>query len=147
MTVGLMVQSPGFDPSAIMGDDLKRILPAFRSQCSVGAIAVIDAAVEEKGASFAGLKPGWAANPRMSAFLAANDPAAAPGFTLHRPTLIVQGTADPFVLEPLTTRFVERLRATGASVTYKRYPGADHFTIIRRADADVLAFLRDVFRR
>jgi len=38
------------------------------------------------------------------------------------------------------------LRARGAPVTYKVYPCADHFTVIRRADADVLAFLAARFR-
>ncbi len=32
------------------------------------------------------------------------------------------------------------------AVTYKVYPGADHFTVISRADADVLAFLAARFR-
>lgn len=36
--------------------------------------------------------------------------------------------------------------ARGAPVTYKTYPGADHFTVIRRTDADVLAFVAARFR-
>lgn len=75
-----------------------------------------------------------------------NDLAITPGFTLRLPTLIVQGTADTFVPEPLTTAFVTRLRARAARVTYKRYPGADHFTLIKLADADVLAFLQTLFQ-
>lgn len=98
------------------------------------------------GASFAGMKPGWAKTPRMHAFLVANDPAVTPGFTLHYPTLIVQGSDDPLVPEPLNTRFAGQLRARAAPVTYKTYPGADHFTVIRRADADVLAFVAARFR-
>ena len=147
MTVGLMVQNPGFDPAAIMGKDLERLLPAFRAQCSVGAIGLVESAVKAKGTAFDGMKPGWEENPSMRAFLATNDPGANPGFTLRRHTLIVQGTADPFVLDTLTTGLVAKLRARGAPVTYKRYPGADHFTIIRQADSDVLAFLGDRFRR
>lgn len=146
MAVGLMVESPDFDPHAIMGDDLARVLPDFQSQCSVKALAVIDGAVKAKGKSFAGSKPGWATNPRMREFLEANDPAVTPGFTLRRPTLIVQGTSDTFVLEPLTTRFVRKIQAAGAPVTYKRYPGADHFSVIRQSDADVLAFLQKSFK-
>jgi acetyl esterase/lipase len=42
---------------------------------------------------------------------------------------------------------VDRLKATGAPVTYKVYDGADHFFVIRQADADVLAFLRQRFAR
>jgi alpha-beta hydrolase superfamily lysophospholipase len=69
---------------------------------------------------FAGLKPGWDTTPQMRAFLANNDAAVTPGFTLHRPTLIVQGSDDAFVHEQLTTAFVTRLKARGATVTYKR---------------------------
>ncbi len=141
MSAGLLAQSPDFDPGTVMGDDLKRVLPQFRASCSVPSIAVIQGAMKTGGASFAGLKPGWAETPQMHAFLAANDPTVTPGFTLHHPTLIVQGSEDPLVPEPLNTRFADQLRAREAPVTYKVYPGADHFTIIRRADADVLAFL------
>lgn len=148
MTVGLTAQSPDYDASEVIGDDLKRVLPRSRASCSVPSIAVIVGAIKAGGASFVGAKPGWAETLRMRAFLAANDPAVTPGFTMRQPTLIVQGTADPLVLEPQTTRFVGRLTAAGAPVTYRRYPGADHFSIIRRADADadVLAFLADRFR-
>ena len=146
MTVGLLAQEPGFDPGAVMGEDLERALPAFVEECSVPSIGVIAGAIEGAGASFEGLKPGWAASPEMGAFLAANDPAVTPGFTLEEPTLIVQGTEDPLVLEPLTTAFVRKLEDTGAPVTYEVYPGADHFTIIRQANADVLAFLDGLLR-
>lgn len=147
MTVGLMAQSPSFDPRTVMGEDLRRVLPAFDAQCSVGAIAVITKAIQPKGQSqFAGIKPAWEKATGMEAFLTKNDLAIAPGFTLRLPTLIVQGTADTFVPEPLTTAFVARLQARSATVTYKRYPGADHFTLIKLADADVLAFLQTLFQ-
>ena len=145
MATGLRVVQPSFDPASIMGPDLTTTLSRLRSLCLVKAIATIDAAVKAKGRDFRGLEPGWAQQPHMRDFLAANDPAVMPGFTLRKPALIVQGTADPFVLEPLQTPFAERLKRTGAPVTYKRYDGADHFTVIRQADADVLAFLRERF--
>jgi pimeloyl-ACP methyl ester carboxylesterase len=147
MTVGLTAEKPVFDPRAVMGEDLARLLPEFRSLCSVKAIGIIDAAVKAKGEAFKGLKRDWASNSDMEAFFAANDPAASAVFSLRRPTLIVQGTADGFVLEPLTTAFVERLRGMGTPVTYKTYPDVDHFSIIGSADADVLAFLRERFAR
>jgi len=146
MSAGLLAQSPDFNPGTVMGDDLKRVLPQFRASCSVPSIAVIQGAMKTGGASFAGMKPDWAETPQMRAFLLANDPAVTPGFTLRHPTLIVQGTADPLVPEPLNTRFAKQLRTRGAPMTYKVYPGADHFTVIRRADADVLAFLAARFR-
>jgi pimeloyl-ACP methyl ester carboxylesterase len=146
MSAGILAESPDFDPGTVMGEDLKRVMPQFLASCSVPSIGVIQGAMKSGGAHFAGLKPGWESTPRMQAFLAANDPAATPGFTLHHPTLIVQGTADPLVPEPLNTKFVGQLKARGAPVTYKVFPGADHFTVIRRADADVLAFLAKLFR-
>ncbi len=147
MATGLKAKRPSFEETSIMGPDLAATLPRFRSLCSVAAIGTIDAAVKAKGDAFRGLSSAWASQPHMRAFIAANDPAVKPGYTLRKPVLIVQGAADPFVLEPLQTPFVDRLRATGAPVTYKVYDGADHFSVIRRADADVLAFLHQRFAR
>jgi alpha-beta hydrolase superfamily lysophospholipase len=130
-----------------MGSDLAATLPRFRSLCSVAAIGVIGEAVKAKGSAFRGLKADWASQPQMHAFLAVNDPAVAPGFVLHQPVLIVQGNADPFVLEALQTPFADKLKADGAPLTYKVYDGADHFSIIRLADADVLDFLHQQFAR
>ena len=145
MATGLRVTQPSFKEASVMGQDLATILPRFRSLCSVKAIGTIDAAVKAKGAAFRGLMTGWAQQPQMHAFLVTNDPAVMPGFTLRKPVLIVQGTADPFVLEPLQTPFANQMKRSGAPVTYERYDGADHFTVIRQADADVLAFLRERF--
>jgi pimeloyl-ACP methyl ester carboxylesterase len=145
MAIGLKVTQPSFDEASIMGSDLAATLPRFRSLCSVAAIGTIDAAVKAKGKAFKGLIANWASQPKMHAFLAANDPAVTPGYTLHRPVLIVQGDADPFVLEKLQRLFAEKLKASGVPLTYKVYNGADHFSIIRRADADVLDFLRQQF--
>lgn len=147
MTTGLKAEQPSFREALIMGPDLAATLPRFRALCSVAAIGTIDAAVKAKGDTFRGLTPGWATQSQMRAFLNANDPAVKPGYTLRKPTLIVQGSADPFVLEPLQTPFVAKLKARGAPVTYRIYDGADHFTVIRKADADVLAFLRQRFAR
>ncbi|CAO3429138.1 hypothetical protein [Azospirillum endophyticum] len=147
MATGLKATQPSFDEASITGSDLAATLPRFRSLCSVAAIGTIDAAVKAKGKAFEGLKADWASQPQMHAFLVANDPAVTPGYTLHQPVLIVQGNADPFVLETLQTPFADKLKAGGAPLAYKVYDGADHFSIIRRADADVLDFLRQRFAR
>lgn len=147
MATGLKVVEPSFQESSIMGRDLAATLPRFRSLCSVAAIGTIDAAVKAKGNAFRGLNADWATQPRMRAFLAANDPAVTAGYTLRKPVLIVQGNADTFVLEPLQARFADKLKASGAPLTYSVYEGADHFSVIRKADADVLAFLRQQFAR
>ncbi|CUX02227.1 MULTISPECIES: alpha/beta fold hydrolase [Rhizobium/Agrobacterium group] len=147
MATGLRVVEPSFQEASIMGPDLASTLTRFRSLCSVAAIGTIDAAVKSKGAAFQGLDSNWASQPLMQAFLATNDPAVTPGYTLRKPVLIAQGNADPFVLEALQTPFAEKLQASGAPLTYRVYEGADHFSIIRRADADALDFLRQQFAR
>lgn len=147
MATGLKVTQPAFAPKTIMGPDLAATLSRFRSLCSVAAIGTIDAAVKAKGHAFRGLDADWARQQQMHAFLAESDPAVIPGYTLHRPVLIVQGDADPFVLEKLQTPFAKRLEASGAPLTYKVYRGADHFSIIRQANADVLSFLHEQFSR
>ncbi|KAA0594936.1 alpha-beta hydrolase superfamily lysophospholipase [Azospirillum lipoferum] len=147
MATGLKAAQPSFDEASIMGSDLAATLQHFRSLCSVAAIGVIGEAVKAKGSAFQGLNADWANQPQMHAFLAANDPAVAPGFVLRQPVLIVQGNADPFVLEALQTPFADKLKADGAPLTYKVYDGADHFSIIRLANADVLDFLHQQFAR
>ena len=145
MADALLAQTPSYDLSAIMGSDLKGLMPAFRQQCSVGAFNLVKAAVTTKGAAFDGLKPGWAQEPRMRAFLAANDQGVMPRYTLRQPALIVQGDADAFVSPHANGAWAAKLQGAGAPVIYKLYPGADHFSVLPRANSDVLAFLQARF--
>jgi len=125
-----------------MGADLAAQLPTMRSQCVFSAFGAIAGAVAAKPAgSFAGFKTGWSQVPAMQAFLAANDPAVLPGFAPASSTLIVQGTADVFVQEPLAAAFATALVARGAPVMYRSYAGADHGSIVNVASTDVLAYL------
>ncbi len=130
------------DTRALMGADLVALLPAVRTQCVFSAFGAIAGAVAAQPAGgFAGFQPGWSQVPAMQAFLAANDPAAQPGFAPAHSTLIVQGTADVFVQEPLAAAFAATLTARGAPVIYRSYAGADHGSIVNLAGTDVLAHL------
>lgn len=147
MADALLAQAPRYDLGAIMGSDLRGLMPTFRQQCSVGAFNLVKAAVTKKGAGFDGLKPGWAQEPRMRAFLAANDQGVMPRYTLRQPALIVQGDADAFVSAQANAALATKLRGQSAPVTYKLYAGADHFSVLPRANDDVLAFLKTRFAR
>ena len=57
------------------------------------------------------------------------------------PILVVQGTADRLILQPLTDAYVQKACAAGDHVEYRTYDGADHGTVIVAAHADVLAWL------
>lgn len=146
MATGLLAQTPSYDPRPVMGADLQRLLPVLKTQGAIPATILIAQAVTAKTLKrFAGFKSGWNRTPRMRAFLAANDPAVTLGFTLRLPTFIAEGAKDSLVLEPLAARFSSRLIQRGAPVTYRRYAGADHSTILRVANADMLAFLKGLF--
>lgn len=130
------------DTAALMGADLLAQLPTLRTQCVFSAFGAIAGAVAAKPpGGFAGFKAGWNPVPAMQAFLSANDLAAVPGFAPAHATLIVQGTADVFVQEPLAAAFANALVARGAPVIYRSYAGADHGSIVNVAGTDVLAHL------
>ncbi|MBP2549749.1 pimeloyl-ACP methyl ester carboxylesterase [Neorhizobium galegae] len=145
MTTGLKVIDPSFEASAVMGPDLAAQLKDFTTRCSVPAIGGLSKAMTAKGVAFEGFKENWADDPKMAAFLGVNDPAANPNFRLRKPTFISLGPDDAFVFLNTTRALVARLKADGTPVTYNEYPGTDHFTVIRAAQADTMAFLKQRF--
>jgi pimeloyl-ACP methyl ester carboxylesterase len=145
MTTGLKVIDPSFKASSVMGPDLEAQLQELATRCSVPAIGGLSKAIAAKGATFDGFRQDWASDPKMAAFLAANDPAANPNFRLKKPTFISLGPDDAFVFLNTTRALVARLRADGAPVTYNEYPHTDHFTVIRAAQPDTMSFLKQLF--
>jgi alpha-beta hydrolase superfamily lysophospholipase len=143
MTAGLTAQQPSFPIGNVMGADLAAAMPTLKSECIFPAFVTLGTAVATKTpAAFAGFKPGWDADPAMSAFLSANDPGVIAGFAVHKPTLVLQGTADVNVFEPQVASLVAKLRADGSpAVTYKTYAGANHQTVVPLGTADTIAFL------
>ena len=142
LTAGLLAITPNTDLAPIMGADLQGLMPSYKSKCVFKTYADVAQAVAAKApGAFAGLKAGWDTSPAMGPFLAANDLATTQGFTVHLPTLIVQGTADVFVFEPLDAAFAAKLISAGAPVTYRVFSGADHSSIVPLATPTVLTFL------
>lgn len=137
---GLQTVNPSADRNALMGSDLAALMPTYGQHCVFSSFGLIAAAVAAKPA-FDGFKPGWSSAAPMKTFLETNDPAAVPGFKLTAPTLIVQGTTDIFVLEPLTTAFVNSQLGRGAPLAYRVYPGSDHGSIVIDARGEVLSYL------
>lgn len=145
MATGLSVIDRSFDPASIMGKDLASLQSRFNTLCSVPAITSVTEAVKAKGEAFEGYKTNWAATPKMADFLERNDVAVDPNFRLAKPTMILVGTKDPFIFNELTEKLVKRLETAGTPVTYKEYPGKDHFDVIRTSQPDIMAFLKDRF--
>lgn len=78
----------------------------------------------------------------MKAFFQTNDLAVVQGFTVKKPTLVLQGGLDGFVLISLQSDFVRRLQAAGMPVTYLTYPKADHITVLVQGYSEMLKFLK-----
>lgn len=147
MATALATQQPSFQPSQVMGADLLALMPSFKTQCISKVFGMVGQDVATKTpAAYKGYSSQWAADASMKTFLQTNDVAAINGFRVTQPTLVLQGTADPFVFESLQTPLVARWRTAGMPITYKTFSGADHITIMTQGNADMLAFLRTILR-
>jgi len=82
-------------------------------------------------------RPGADLSP-LQKVLAANDPA---GLRLRTPVLIVQGDDDPIVARSSTDRIARSLRASGARLTYHRYPGSGHFDVLAAAQPGIARWI------
>ena len=59
------------------------------------------------------------------------------------PAIILHGDADPIVRLRTVEPFVRRLCEENKSVTYRLYPGVNHFTIRQYSHLDSLAWMAD----
>jgi pimeloyl-ACP methyl ester carboxylesterase len=142
----LNTQNSAWPVTNAMDADLVALVPQARTLCILQQFGLVAQTVATKGmASFVGFKAGWATDATMSAFLQANDVGVKAGFSVSKPTLVLQGTADPFVFESLQTPYMQRLQGAGMPVTYRVYTGADHGDVLVQGRADMLAFLRGLF--
>jgi len=142
MAAGLRALNPDFDYGSVMGPDLERLMPSVLTKGSVDIVAdITDAISGRSSALFTGFKPNWDQAADVHQFMAENDPALVEGFTVQRPTLVIQGANDISVPEHLTSAFTDRLSRAGAPITYRKYAAADHFTIVDQGRSEALAFL------
>jgi len=86
------------------------------------------------------LKANPARTPIWREYVALNTPGSQP---TAAPILVMQGEADEIVLPWTTDAFVRRLCQLGNTVNYKRYDGATHFTVVKPARPDLLAWMAD----
>lgn len=139
----LATQNAAWSVDSVMDADLLALVPQARTSCILQQFGLVAQTVAASGmASFRGFRAGWSDEPTMRAFLQANDMGVNPAFRVTRPTLVLQGTADPFVYESLQTPFMQRLQAAGMPLTYRVYAGADHGDVLVQGRAEMLAFLR-----
>jgi pimeloyl-ACP methyl ester carboxylesterase len=142
---GIFIGAAAASPSTIKLADLLtptayKLVPDTETEC-VGQLSARN--------SWGGLAPADVINPSydrtaLYTVLDANEPS-----TLHIkvPTLVQQGDDDAVAFKFLTDPLVASLKANGASVDYKTYPGVDHDGIVVGAPAaDATAWLKTVLR-
>jgi pimeloyl-ACP methyl ester carboxylesterase len=75
----------------------------------------------------------------LVALLSANDQDE---LAFHTPVRIEQGAVDPVVFAAFSDQLAAGYASRGLPVTYKRYPGVDHFGLVRAAAVDSTAYLK-----
>jgi pimeloyl-ACP methyl ester carboxylesterase len=126
---------PALHVSSLLSDKAAALYPLTLTQC-LPALGVVN--------EFAGLAPSEALKDgadiaSLVAFINANDPET---LKIRTPVEILQGTSDTTVLPPFTDQLDSALRASGVSVTYKKYDGVNHGGVVGAGDADALAFAK-----
>jgi alpha-beta hydrolase superfamily lysophospholipase len=129
---GAATQSAQIDVPALLSDPALNFYPLLESVClqqlsdssSLGGIA--PSALLRSGADTTAL---FAQLERMN-----------PAVRTSAPVLIAQGQADTTVFEVFTNQLRDELLAQGNSLTYSKYPGVDHGSIVSAASAEALAF-------
>jgi acetyl esterase/lipase len=116
---GLEAAQPSLDVASLLSPEAAALYPRTLTDC----IPALQAS-----ASFGGLSPAgiFIAHPDLMAlarFLDTQDPSH---LKIATPVLIEQGTSDGIVLPVYTDALARELRAGGAKVTYKKYPGVGH---------------------
>ena len=78
----------------------------------------------------------------LKPLLAAADKSDPEHLKIKTPVDVLQGTADTTVIPLFTDQLVNELRANGARITYRKYPGVGHGPIFHAAGRDARAFLK-----
>jgi pimeloyl-ACP methyl ester carboxylesterase len=60
------------------------------------------------------------------------------------PAIVLHGAADPIVQLPTVNRFVTSMCEQGKSVTYRLYPGIDHFQTRQYSMVDTLSWMQEI---
>jgi pimeloyl-ACP methyl ester carboxylesterase len=125
---------PQFDPAAVLTPDALAQAAVVDEKCADDVSKTLSTLPEPALAHDPLQIPALASI--LHANTAGNRPTAAP-------LLIVQGTADQFVPPFVTDGLVNIACATGDTVDYRKYAGADHGGVLSAAADDVVAWFAD----
>ncbi len=133
MVEGFHAAYPKFDDAAVLTPEALAQVPVVDQQCDVTATfsSSPDLVLAHNPLDI----------PAMATILHKNSPGNRPA---GAPLLVVQGTADEFVFQPLTDAFVGKACAGGDTVDYRLYEGATHGDPeLNASSSDVAAWFAD----
>jgi pimeloyl-ACP methyl ester carboxylesterase len=130
---GGVVADPGIRLERVLSDQALALMPLTRRECvfellrpdDLGALAASQ--LLRSGANLSRLFGVWAAQN--------------PALRISAPVMILQGEIDQAVFIDVTDQLVHELNARRDTVTYRTYPGVDHFGIVARSAPEATAFL------
>jgi alpha-beta hydrolase superfamily lysophospholipase len=130
---GAAVADPGIRLERVLSDQALALMPLTRRECvfellrpdDFGALA--PSQLLRSGANLSRLFGVWAAQN--------------PALRISAPLMILQGEIDQAVFIEVTDQLVHELKGKRDTVTYRTYPGVDHFGIVARSAPAATAFL------
>jgi fermentation-respiration switch protein FrsA (DUF1100 family) len=133
---GASTQSSAIDVNKILSDEVLAFYPRLQSECLEQL-----ATTSELG----GIAPSHLM--RSGADLSPVNPVLAgmnPLVKTAAPILIAQGTADTTVFPVYTDQLKDELVKAGDQITYNKYPGANHVSVVTTGEPDALAFFQQM---
>lgn len=134
IALGIKAQDASFDPSRMLGPDALAKLPEVADEACLDAAAALLA--DTPAATL--LQPHWADDPAVVRFARANRPDET---AAYGPILLLQGTADRTIPEPLTRKTAANLCKLGDLVEYRTYAGMDHDPLVDASFRDQINWI------
>jgi acetyl esterase/lipase len=128
---------PQLDLTTLFTPTALERLPLLDTECTDEVFAAFTEPIESLVVS-----PDVGSDPALVQLFVDNTAGARP---LSGPYLVTQGEADEIVPLALTDLLAPKLCSAGATVDYRRYPGATHGSVLGSAHDDILAWTADRF--
>jgi pimeloyl-ACP methyl ester carboxylesterase len=134
----IKASTPDFDYGDIVVTPLLSEMPRAEVTCEIELFDYFAATYSGLSA----LRPDFLQQPDVAAWFERNEPGRRPS---TGPILLLQGAKDALAPEFVTTDLATRLCATGDTVKYRVFAGADHDQVVTRGYDDLLDWLRERF--
>ena len=138
IALGIKAAYPDFDPAELLSPAALALLPAAEKNGWLGTMATYAYGVPAGKM----LNPDWSKSKTLEKFIALTKIGDRPAYG---PLLMMAGAADTTSPAQGVEQMAERLKALGATVEYRLYPGLDHDPLVFGSFRDQLRWVEDRF--